>query len=320
MKKAIILLTFLVTLAGCNLALPAVSPAVASSEPTASQNTFDSSEESSEVTASEAAAKAASEAAASEAAAKAASEAAASEAAAKAASEAAASEAAAKAASEAAASEAAAKAASEAAASEAAAKAASEAAASEAAAKAASEAAAKAASEAAASEAAAKAASEAAVKSAAKTKTVSVTGTNFLSSVEKSIFTKINAEREAEGLDALTYHENLRSAARIRSRELCKADKFEHKRPNGAAWQTVLEKDVPVQYIAAGENLCMTEYNDPDNDTAKDASFWVEQWMNSPPHYENIMRAEYTHAGVGLYYIEKNGMIYAYATMIFAKL
>ncbi len=297
MKKAIILLAVIVTLSGCNLAKPAVSLETASSELAASEDISDSSD-----AAAETAAKAASEAAASEAAAKAASEAAAK-----------------------AASEAAAKAASEAAASEAAVKAASEAAASEAAAKAASEAAAKATSEAAASETAAKAASEAAaseaaVKSAAKTETVSVTGKNFLSSVEKSILAKINAEREAEGLDALTYHESLRSAARIRSRELCKADKFEHKRPNGAAWQTVLEKDVPVQYIAAGENLCMTEYNDPDNNTAKDASFWVEQWMNSPPHYENIMRAEYTHAGVGLYYIEKNGMVYAYATMIFAKL
>ena len=296
MKKAIILLAVIVTLSGCNLAKPAVSPETASSELTASEDISDSSEVASEAASS-------SEAAASEAAAKAASEAAASEAAAKAASEAAASEAAAKAASEAAASEAAAKAASEAAASEAAAKAASEAAASEAAVKAASEA----------------AASESSV-TAAKTETVSVTGKNFLSSVEKSILTKINAEREAEGLDALTYDENLRSAARIRSRELCKADKFEHKRPNGDEWQTVLEKDVPVQYIAAGENLCMTEYNDPDNDTARDASFWVEQWMNSPPHYENIMRAEFTHAGVGLYYIEKNGMVYAYATMIFAKL
>jgi len=244
MKKAIILLAVIVTLSGCNLAKPAVSPETASSELTASEDISDSSEVASEAASS-------SEAAASEAAAKAASEAAASEAAVKAASEA--------------------------------------------------------------------AASESSV-TAAKTETVSVTGKNFLSSVEKSILTKINAEREAEGLDALTYDENLRSAARIRSRELCKADKFEHKRPNGDEWQTVLEKDVPVQYIAAGENLCMTEYNDPDNDTARDASFWVEQWMNSPPHYENIMRAEFTHAGVGLYYIEKNGMVYAYATMIFAKL
>ena len=287
MKKAIILLAVIVTLSGCNLAKPAVSPETASSGLTASEAS------------SEAAAKAASDAASSEAAAKAAAEAASSEAAAKAAADAASSEAAAKAASEAASSEAAAKVASEAAV-----KAASEAASSEAAAKAASDA----------------ASSEAAAKAEAKTETVSVTGKNFLSSVEKSILTKINAKREAEGLDALTYDENLRSAARIRSRELCKADKFEHKRPNGDEWQTVLEKDVPVQYIAAGENLCMTEYNDPDNDTARDASFWVKQWMNSPPHYENIMRAEFTHAGVGLYYIEKNGMVYAYATMIFAKL
>ncbi len=340
MKKAAILFALLIALSGCGSAQPTASSQTnISNESSISQNASDlesSSDTSSDNDVSEAAASetAVSKAAASEAAASvaAASEAAASEAAA---SEAAVSEAAA---SEAEASEAAA---SEAASSESASSesAASEVAASEVAASevAASEAAV---SEAAVSEAAAS--SESAVKSAsevsveetsnepapdsassnapAKTTVKTVTGTNFLNSVEKLVLRKINREREAEGLSALTYDEDLRSAARLRSRELYKANKFEHKRPNGDEWNTVLDEDIPVDYIAAGENLCMTEYNDPNNNSGKSATFWVDQWMESPPHYENLMRSEYTHAGVGIYYIEKDGMVYAYATMIFAQL
>lgn len=294
MKKAAILLALIITLSGCGSAKPIVSSqAESSSELTSSE--IAASEASSYAAVSEAIEKAASEVAASEAA-KAASEAAVSEAAAKAASEAAA-----KAASEAAASEAAARAASEATVSEVDTKPTTETAVSKADPKTSSE-------------------TTSSKATAKKTETKTVAGAKFLNNVEKSILTKINQEREAEGLEALTYNEDLRSAARIRSQELYKAKKFAHNRPNGDSWQTVLEKDVPVSYSAAGENLCMTEYNDPSNHSARSATFWVEQWMDSPPHYENIMRSEFTHAGVGVFYIEKDGMIHAYATMIFAQL
>ncbi|WP_147539379.1 CAP domain-containing protein [Anaerotruncus rubiinfantis] len=300
MKKIAFLLAILLTLSGCGA--PAAEPSSApkpSSAPEASSSELSASE----IAASEAAAKEASEAAASEATAKAASEAAAAEAAAKAASEAAAAEAAAKAASEAAAAEAAAKAASEAAAAEAAAKAASEAAAAEAAAKAASEA----------------AVAEAAAKEA-KSQNKAVTGSNFYSKVESAIIKKINKERVDNGLEELEYNEDLRSAARIRSRELCKARKFSHTRPNGDDWSTVIKEDVPIDFITAGENLCTTEYNDPSANYATSASFWFNEWKDSPPHYENILREDFTHIGVGVYIVEKDGWTRAYATTEFAHL
>lgn len=217
------------------------------------------------------------------------------------------------AASEAAASEAAAQAASEAAAFEAAAQAASEAAA--------SEAAARAASEAAASEAEARAASEAAEKAAAKkaSKTVSVTGSNFLPDIERQVLELQNEERTRLGLQPLEFDADLQSAARIRSRELCKAEVFVHARPDGREWYTVLQEDVPYDYRSAGENLGNAEYNDPSVDLANDADFWVDSWIDSPSHYQNMIRAEYNRAGVGIYSVERDGMTYAYATTIFAR-
>ncbi len=228
-------------------------------------------------------------------------------------------------------------------------KAASEAAAKEAAEKAASEAAAKEAAEKAAAEAAAR---EAAAKAAASSqedeppeqeqppasdtqadaleqrkaesnqKTSSkklVSGTNFLSKTEKSIIDLTNEERVANGLEPLVYDIDLHSAARIRSRELCQADSFAHARPDGRAWSTVLD-EVELNYQVAGENLSMTEYTDPSNRNNASASFWVNNWINSPSHYENMMKPEYTHIGVGVYSIDKNGKTYAYATTEFAKL
>ena len=189
---------------------------------------------------------------------------------------------------------------------------------------AASEAAAKAASEAAAAESAAKAASEAAVAEAAakeaKSQNKAVTGSNFYSKVESAIIKKINKERVDNGLEELEYNEDLRSAARIRSRELCKARKFSHTRPNGDDWSTVIKEDVPIDFITAGENLCTTEYNDPSANYATSASFWFNEWKDSPPHYENILREDFTHIGVGVYIVEKDGWTRAYATTEFAHL
>lgn len=208
---------------------------------------------------------------------------------------------AAKAASESAASEAAAKAASEAAASEAAARAASEAAA--------SEAAARAASETAASEAAAK-------KSSAKK--VNVSGANFLSDVESQVLQLQNEERARLGLQPLQYDADLQAAARIRSRELCRAGMFAHTRTDGRDWYTVLKEDVPYAYKSAGENLGTAEYNDPTVHLATDPDFWVDSWIDSPPHYKNMIRSEYNRAGVGIYSVVRDEMTYAYATTIFA--
>jgi len=139
-----------------------------------------------------------------------------------------------------------------------------------------------------------------------------------LESVELQIIDLINAERKSQGLSALTYDANLSKASLIRSKELYQNSYFAHTRPNGDSWQTVLKVDVPISYTLAGENLAEVEHNMPDYDPALDAAHWFTTWKNSPSHYENIVRSGFTHVGVAIYYQEKNGMVHAYATTIFA--
>lgn len=147
-----------------------------------------------------------------------------------------------------------------------------------------------------------------------------ISSTNFLSKVEDQVLTLINEERANQGLSPLASDPDLKTAARIRSKELYKSGTFAHQRPNGDEWSTVITQDVPVKFIAAGENLCTTTYNDPNLDSAYDAQFWFDRWYNSPDHYENMVRPNFTHVGVGIYCMEKDGFIYAYATTIFAEL
>lgn len=187
------------------------------------------------------------------------------------------------------------------------------------------EAAEQAAAEQAAKEAAEQAAKEAAEKEAAEQKaaqktTTKVSGMNFRSEVEKDLLALINEEREAEGLDPVKMDGDLQSAARIRSRELCKTGHWDHTRPNGDSWSTVITEDVPVKFAAAGENLCMTEYDDPSVDNAYSADFYMDRWLNSPSHYDNIIRPNFTHVGIGVYVSERGGVTKGYATTIFAEL
>ena len=148
--------------------------------------------------------------------------------------------------------------------------------------------------------------------------------------MEKKIITQTNEERAAEGLGELTFNEDLQTAARIRAKELCQLNiktgqKIEHQRPSGETWSTVLKEDVPVAYKSAGENLCSAiypvEYIDQEGeDPGREADWWMEQWINSPSHYSNIVKSNYNSVGVGVYYIKKNGTVYAFATTLFAQL
>lgn len=141
---------------------------------------------------------------------------------------------------------------------------------------------------------------------------------NFLSKVEKKVVELTNDEREANGLSRLPSDSTLQQAARIRSRELYENNHFDHTRPNGDSWATVLTDDLGYEFHHAGENLASVEYNDPNGTYAYDAAYWVDGWINSPPHHENMLRDTYTKMGVGIYLAQEGDMTIAYATTIFS--
>lgn len=134
---------------------------------------------------------------------------------------------------------------------------------------------------------------------------------------EKEVIRLFNEERVALGLNELKYDLNLTTAARIRSHEMVTAGTFEHKRPDGRNWDSVLKVDVPLKMGEWGENLCMYEAPEGNEFTAFD---WFTEWKNSPAHYENMIRNSFTHVGIGIYKkINDDGTTTTIATALFCK-
>lgn len=109
-------------------------------------------------------------------------------------------------------------------------------------------------------------------------------------SIEEQVLAAVNKEREAAGLPALEADEELNKIAAMRAKEI--AEKFSHTRPNGTKWVTAY-KEAGYIYAAAAENIA---YNFSDS-----ASEVVEQWMNSSGHKANILSADMTKLGIGVY-------------------
>ena len=106
-------------------------------------------------------------------------------------------------------------------------------------------------------------------------------------SSEEDVLDYINAEREANGLEAVTMDEDLQKVAAIRAQE-CSV-KFSHVRPNGKLWSTVSK-------LTNGENLAHAvnlNQQRPEN--------VVYAWMLSPGHKANVLGENYTVVGISYY-------------------
>lgn len=140
---------------------------------------------------------------------------------------------------------------------------------------------------------------------------VTVTGASYSSSSKYSQYVEeiidlINEERTSRGLSVLTYLPALDGACQVRAKEASIV--WDHTRPDGRSWETVL-KDMGYTYHAAGENLL--------DANVLDASSAVEAWMNSPGHRENILRPKFTGICVGI--VQGNDGDYYYAQLFITK-
>lgn len=106
----------------------------------------------------------------------------------------------------------------------------------------------------------------------------------------------VNQERAKAGLSALAANGTLTNAANKRATEIVSV--FDHTRPNGSSFFTVLEEH-GVSMTTAGENIAYGQ---------RSPSEVVTAWMNSPGHAANILNGKFGKLGVGVY--ETNGTIY----------
>ena len=102
-----------------------------------------------------------------------------------------------------------------------------------------------------------------------------------------------NRERAAAGLSVLKINDGLMQSAALRAREI--ETLFSHTRPDGTSWSTL------VPYASRGENIAYTgQRSSPE--------YVISMWMGSQGHRKNILRSDFTHIGVGVYY--KGGTTY----------
>jgi hypothetical protein len=99
-----------------------------------------------------------------------------------------------------------------------------------------------------------------------------------------------NAERQKNGLPALTYNDQLASAASAKAQNMFAHNYWAHYGPDGTSpWDFILGSGYRYQY--AGENLAKDFMNSDEV---------VAAWMNSPTHRANIVKPEYKEIGFGV--------------------
>jgi uncharacterized protein YkwD len=92
----------------------------------------------------------------------------------------------------------------------------------------------------------------------------------------------------------------LSKVARARASDMAAQNYLAHAAPNGETSASLLmEQDAQWQGLL-GENLAAQHYTKQSGVAVEDfARRFLDEWLKSPPHKENMVFADYDHAGVG---------------------
>ncbi|WP_288222210.1 CAP domain-containing protein [uncultured Clostridium sp.] len=138
-----------------------------------------------------------------------------------------------------------------------------------------------------------------------------VSDSNYIAEIEQAIFQRVNQERAAAGLPALSYNTTMEHYARIKSKDMGDRGYFDHKDPEGKLITEQMKAD-GVSYRAWGENIA---YIQGMSGNSALATKFMDNWMNSSGHRANILSSNFSSIGIGVY---KIGNTY-YATQEFYK-
>lgn len=138
-----------------------------------------------------------------------------------------------------------------------------------------------------------------------------VSDSNYIAEIEQAIFQRVNQERTAAGLPALSYNTTMEHYARIKSKDMGDNGYFSHEDQQGNLITVQMKAD-GVSYRAWGENIA---YIQGMNDNSALATKFMDNWMNSSGHRANILSTNFSSIGIGVY---KIGNTY-YATQEFYR-
>jgi hypothetical protein len=138
--------------------------------------------------------------------------------------------------------------------------------------------------------------------------------------IELLVLEKVNSLRDSLKLSSLRYDNILSEAGQDHAYYISRKQKLTH-------FQSTFTKETPaarVEYYNGnrtyiGENVAMVpvKYVQKDSlSTALIAEKLFSSWLNSPPHYQNMINAEYTHMGIGYSVVNKKQL---YAAQVFSS-
>ncbi len=139
--------------------------------------------------------------------------------------------------------------------------------------------------------------------------------------ISEFILVGINAEREKKKIDRFVYSYIIDSVASVHCSEMAKFNFFNHVNPwdkSIATMQDRFEK-FKYKYSTCGENIAKQEYSNQDLNDVEIANMFLKQWVNSPPHYRNILNSEFKETAIVVYSSHnKKGNVSYYAVQNFA--
>ena len=127
------------------------------------------------------------------------------------------------------------------------------------------------------------------------------------SSLGRRMLDMVNDDRADNGLSSLAWSSELAEAALEHSRDMAQNNYFSHTSPTYGGFSVRL-KASGISTLGAGENLAL--YNSLEKAQAA--------LMSSSGHRANILKANYTHCGIGIVYSSSKGAYYI--TQWFAKM
>jgi len=114
----------------------------------------------------------------------------------------------------------------------------------------------------------------------------------------------ILVEEQRQKLDPkarpLAIDPELSQVARARASDMAAQNYLAHAAPNGDTSASLLMKQDAQWQGLLGENLAAQHYTKQSGVAVEDfARRFLDEWLKSPPHKENMVFADYDHAGVG---------------------
>lgn len=117
--------------------------------------------------------------------------------------------------------------------------------------------------------------------------------------MEAEVLSRINQIRQDEGLQPLRVNRPLAAVARGFSRQMAVENFFSHDSPSGETFEDRI-RNARLEFARIGENIYKC------NNLPKPAEGSVKAWMNSSGHRKNVLTAEYTETGIGVWKVGKS--------------